>query len=215
MVNFLKGHLHRLCCRPNTCPDHHSSLLWHQSALNRKKTCHELDQVFSFSLLLHSLCVSPVEMLLAAHVPQDLGAPDTASLTSNYSHIHPAAPISPRPRTASETGPRSVIPSPSRDSCTFAQAETGDKTLTADRRTDEWMDGQTTGGLFKWDSTAGWRRQRDLVKEINRRTLSLLIKTGYWGFTNHSWYFSPSKTIQRFAKHLHDLHTFLLKVTYK
>ncbi len=37
---------------------------------------------------------------------------------------------------ASETGPRSVIPSLSRDSCTFAQRETDDKTLTADRRTD-------------------------------------------------------------------------------
>lgn len=80
-------------------------------------------------------------MLLAAHVPQDLRAPDTASLTDNYSltfvQQDPAAPISPRPHAASETGPRSVIPSLSRDSCVFAQAETGDKTLTADQRTDE------------------------------------------------------------------------------
>lgn len=96
-------------------------------------------------------------MLLAAHVPQGLGAPDAASPTSNYSltfvRHDPAAPISSRPLAVSERGPetrpQSVIRSLSRDSFAFAQAETADKTPTADRRTDEWTDGRTTGGLFK------------------------------------------------------------------
>lgn len=50
-------------------------------------------------------------------------------------------------REGPETRPQSVIHSLSRDSLAFAQAETGDKTLTADRRTDGWMNGRMNGRL--------------------------------------------------------------------
>lgn len=161
-------------------------------------------------------------MLLTAHVPQGLKAPDAASPTSNYSltfvQHDPAAPISPRPRAVSERGPRrdprvsfthsAVIPLH-----LHRQRRAIRHWLLTGGQMNEWTDGRMTGGLFKWDSTAGWRRQRSLVKEINRHTLSPFIQTGYWGFTRH---FSTNKTIQIFAKHLRILHDLKLHtVTYK
>ncbi len=156
-------------------------------------------------------------MLLAAHVPQDLGAPDTASLTSNYSLTFvqqvPAAPISPRPRAASETGPRSVIPSLSRDSCVFAQAETGDKTLTADRRTDEWMDGRLGVYLNEIPQQDGGDREALLKKSTDKHFPCLLKQV-----TEALRVIHDILVQAKLFKHLQNIcttYTFLLKVTYK
>lgn len=176
MVNFCKEYLHRLCFRPNTCQHHHSSLLWHQSALNRKT---EDARLFFLSAPSFPAWVSPVEMLLTAQVPQELRAPDTVSPTSNYSltfgQQEPAAPISPRPRAASETRPRSVIHSLIRDSCAFAQPIR--HWLLTGGWMNEWTDGWLGVYLNEIPQQDGGDREALLKKSTDALSLSLCLLT--------------------------------------